>query len=120
MIEECRNLNYESRLLLAGSTTLEDRRDRGDMIEVFKIVKGLDKLEQNKFFALEGTGRTRGHRFKLSKSRSRLEIRKNFFSQRVVNQWNELPDSVVEAESVNCFKNRCDKCIRERKSRERK
>ena len=49
MIEECRNLNYENRLLLTGLTTLEDRRNRGDMIEVFKIVKGLDKLEQNNF-----------------------------------------------------------------------
>ena len=120
MIEECRNLNYENRLLLTGLTTLEDRRNRGDMIQVFKIVKGLDKLEQNNFFALEGTDRTRGHRFKLSKNTSRLEIRKNFFNQRIVIQWNELPDSVVEAESVNCYKNKLDKCIAERKSRERK
>ena len=40
---------------------------------------------------------------------SRLEIRRNFFSQRVVNKLNELPQYVVEAESVNAFKNRLDK-----------
>jgi hypothetical protein len=77
------------------------------MIAVFKIVKGHDKLEHT-FFILQGTGRTRGHTFKLNRDRSGLEIRNNFFSQRVVKQWNEFPCSVahVEAESVNSFKNR--------------
>jgi len=41
--------------------------------------------------------------------RSRLDIRKNFFSQRVVNVWNSLPQVVVDADSVNSFKNRLDK-----------
>jgi hypothetical protein len=54
---------------------------------------------------------TRGHRFKLAKARSKLDIRKNFFSQRVVNSWNGLPESVVEADSVNNFKSRYDKYI---------
>ena len=43
------------------------------------------------------------------KSRSRFDIRKNFFSQRVINAWNSLPSEVVEAESINAFKNRYDK-----------
>ena len=61
------------------------------------------------FSKLADHSRTRGHRFKITKVMSRLEIRRNFFSQRVVNKWNEFPQYVVEAESVNAFKNRLDK-----------
>ena len=78
------------------------------MIEVFKILKGFSKVNYNKWFTLSVNSRTRGHSLKLAKSRSRLDIRKNFFSQRVVNEWNSLPCEVVEAESVNAFKNRYD------------
>ena len=46
---------------------------------------------------------------KLFKFRSRLVSRQNFFSQRVVNYWNALPDCVVEAKSTNAFKNQLDK-----------
>ena len=59
--------------------------------------------------------RTRGHSYKLVKSRSKLEVRKNFFSQRVVSEWNNLPTEVVEATSVNIFKNRYDKFKKEKK-----
>jgi len=45
---------------------------------------------------------------KLSKKRSRLDIRKHFFSQRIINQWNSLPADVVNAKTVNSFKNAYD------------
>jgi len=45
---------------------------------------------------------------KLSKKRSRLNIRKHFFSQRIINQWNSLPANVVNAKTVNSFKNAYD------------
>lgn len=109
MIIECRNQDYESRLVSTGLTTLEVRRDRGDLIELFKLIKGIDKVDYKKFFQLANNDRTRGHKYKIVKLRSRLEIRKHFFSQRVVNNWNSLPSYVVEAESVNSFKNRIDK-----------
>ena len=50
----------------------------------------------------------RGHEKKLAKDRSRLDSRKFFFSQRVVNGWNNLPAKVVNSESVNSFKNAYD------------
>ena len=109
MIEECRGLGYEGRLKFTGLITLEDRRTRGDMIEVFKVLKGISKVDSSRWFRLADSSRTRGHRYKLVKCRSRLDVRKNFFSQRVVNTWNSLPEAVVEADSVNCFKNRYDK-----------
>ena len=81
------------------------------MIEVFKMIKGIDKINFKNFFNPAANNGTRGHKYKLAKSRSRLDIRKNFFSQRVVSGWNELPASVIEADSVNSFKNRYDRFI---------
>ena len=51
----------------------------------------------------------RGHDKKLTKARPRLDIRKYFFSQRVVNSWNRLPAIVVNSKSVNAFKNAYDR-----------
>ena len=81
---------------------------RGDLIEVFKLLKGFDKVDYNKFFKINPRNITRGHSLKLNKSRSRRDIRKNFFSQRVINSWNKLPQNVIDADSVNTFKNRLD------------
>ena len=116
MIEECKTFKYEDRLVQTGLTTLEERRTRGDLIEVFKMIKGLNKADYRRFFTIVHHSRTRGHRFKIVKNRSRLNIRKNFFSQRVVNEWNALPEIVVESQSVNSFKNSYDKYVREIKS----
>ena len=45
-----RNMSYSESLKFTGLTTLEDRRDRGDLIEVFKFVKGFSKVNTSKFF----------------------------------------------------------------------
>jgi ribonuclease P/MRP protein subunit RPP40 len=112
MIEECKGLDYYHRLKVTGLMSLEERRIRGDMIEVFKTLKGLNKIDSNSLLKLANCSRTRGHKFKLVKFRSRLDIRKNFFSQRVATVWNNLPEVVVEADSVNSFKNRYDKFVK--------
>ena len=52
---------------------------------------------------------TRGHDLRLHKSRAKYDLRKYFFSNRVVNIWNFLPGHVVNADTVNCFKSRLDK-----------
>lgn len=105
-------MRYEDRLIASGLSTLDARRTRGDLIEVFKMIKGYSKVDYKKYFKLAEGRRLRGHELKLSKTRSRLDMRHNFFSQRVVNHWNKLPQRVVEATSVNNFKNRYDEFIR--------
>ena len=104
MISELKDLSYEQRLSKLGLISLEKRRVRGDLIQAFKIIKGIDKVSLNKIFTMSIGSSTRGNRFKLSKKRSRLELRRNFFSQRAVSAWNKLPDSVVGVTRVNAFK----------------
>ena len=90
---------------------MEERRTRGDLIEAFKMIKGFNKSEYTRFFTMIQNNRTRGHKLKIVKNRSRSNIRKSFFSQRVVNDWNALPVIVIESESVNSFKNNYDKYV---------
>ena len=111
MIPKLRDLSYESRLLQCGLTTLETRRLRGDQTEVFKIVNGHEDVERNMFFKLKEVGRTRGHKAALVKEQCRLDMRKYSFSQRVINEWNKLPNDCVNASSVNMFKNRIDRYL---------
>lgn len=108
LIGDCTGLNYEDRLNRLGLISLEQRRERGDLIQVFKLVKGFDKIDYRTFFQMADNSRTRGHKYKMVKIRSRLDVRSKFFSQRIVNSWNQLPSSVVEAETINSFKNRLD------------
>ena len=91
-------------LLQCGLTTLETRRLRGNQIEVFNTVNGYEAVDK------EGS-RTRGHKAALVKEQCRLDMRKYSFSQRVINQWNKLPNDCVNASSVNTFKNRIDRYL---------
>ena len=106
-----RDLSYESRILQCGLTTLETRRLRGDQIEVFKIVNGYKDVDRNMFFKLEEGSRTRGHKAALVKEQCRWNMRKYSFSQRVIHEWNKLPNDCVNASSVNMFKNRIDRYL---------
>jgi len=64
----------------------------------------------SKFFKLaDVTSGLRGHSLKLFKPRCRTTVRQNFFSLRIVSEWNKLPQDVVEAPSINTFKNRLDR-----------
>ena len=68
------------------------------------------KLEEDPsvFFEVEEESKTRGHALKLKKQRSVSWLRSNFFSNRVVTVWNKLPCEIVQAETINQFKNRLD------------
>lgn len=107
LIDSCKNRSYIDRLKHTQLQSLENRRVRGDMIEVFKLVKGIDRVDYTKFFTLakDSIARDwRGHQYKLIKNEFRLDPRKYFFSNRVVADWNKLPQEVVEASTVDCFK----------------
>ena len=79
--------------------TLEERRNQADLIELFKISKGLSAISLESFFELDASGRTRGHSLKLKRRKFHTDTRKFFFSQRVINRWNSLDERVVSAGS---------------------
>ena len=111
LVKGLTSLSYEKRLQDLQLTSLEKRRLRGDLIEVFKLVTGKEHIDYTNLLQLDDTGHdTRGHRYKLKKRRSRLDIPKYFFSNRIVSLWNSLPSHVVEADSVLTFKKRLDEC----------
>ena len=110
MVAGMRGKPYKQRLDELNLYSLERRRLRGDLIETFKIVKGISGLKFEDFFVkLPQTG-TRGHSLRLQRGHSRLEIRAQFFTNRVVPWWNRLPEDVVACSTIATFKYRLDKC----------
>ena len=107
MITGLNNLSYEQRLAKLDMTTLETRRLRGDMIEVYKIVKGFDDVEAQSFFEMSFTS-LRGHSFKLYKKHVNTNTGKFSFTNRIVNTWNLLPVNVVSCSTVDSFKHKLD------------
>lgn len=105
-----RNLSYEERLRALRLPTLEFRRLRGDMIEVFKILhEKYDPKTTKSLLCISDTSSTRGHSLKLTKKTVCTNLYNHFFTNRIVNMWNSLPNEVVTAGSINAFKNRLDK-----------
>ena len=104
MILRYKHYCYENRLAICQLSTLEGRRLRGDLIQVFKLLKGVDQIDYNNFFALDVSISRRGYTLKVAKPRARLDIRLHNFSHRVVNYWNNLSVEIVEFQSTNNFK----------------
>ena len=109
LIPEIRHLSYQDRLKNLKMYSLQYRRIRGDMIEVYKLMNGLVNSDPAAFFTSAPHEATRGHHQKLYKQRSNTVLRRNSFSQRVVESWNSLPTSVISSSSITSFKIRLDK-----------
>ena len=83
---------YAERLKAMQLTTLEKRRLRGDLVETYEIVTNKENIDSAQFFGFTDTGHDlKGHTLKLSQSRNISRVRRMFFSQRVVSDWNRLP-----------------------------
>lgn len=86
--------------------SLQQRRQDQDLCETYKLTHNLYKLDSEKFFNISSTTQTRGHDMKILKTHVKTDVRKYFFSNRVVDPWNDLPQSIVSAPSLNSFKKR--------------
>ena len=75
-------------------------------MQTYKIMNNIDRIDEKKFFKPCKEVRTRGHSMRVQKTQCKSLIRRNTFSQRVVNDWNTLPDAVVTSGSINQFKGR--------------
>jgi len=110
------HLCYRERLRELGYFRLEKRRLWSfkrpflikDLVAAFQYLKGAYKKDGDKLFGSICCDRIRGNSFKLREGRFRLDIRKNFFTMRVVKHWHRLPREVVDAPSLEMFKARLD------------
>jgi len=100
-------LPYVERLKSLKLPSLQYRRNRGDMIFAYQLLHNQLDMDTTLLHLATFTT-TRGHNFKLQKPFSSILSRRNCFSVRVINNWNNLPYHVVNSDSVNTFKNRLD------------
>ncbi|KAK4826801.1 hypothetical protein QYF61_011609 [Mycteria americana] len=97
MVRGLEPLCYGERLRELGLFSLEKRRLWGDLLVAFQYLKGADKKDGERLFTKACSNRTRGKSFKLTEGRVRMDIRKTFFTMRVVRHWTRLLREVVDA-----------------------
>ena len=94
---------YGQRLQSLEIDTLEFRRLKQDLIFAFKLIRGYLNVDYKNFFKIK-VSQTRGHQFTIIKEKFKKDVRKHFFTIRVVNAWNSLPADAVNAPNLIVFK----------------
>ena len=105
LVRGIRTYPYCERLLLLNLFTLDIRLLRGDLILTFRLFV---ENKASSFFTPAGESSLRGHDKKILKPHCRTSTRLRFFYVRVIQPWNSLPQDVVCASSLTCFKTRLD------------
>ena len=114
MVPSLKDKSYSERLRALKLPSLEHRRLRGDMIETYKYLHRHYDVKKPKIELAKGRSLDlRGNSLKLEMHQlfggRRHQARNNFFTRRISENWNSLPEEIVQAPSVNAFKNRLDK-----------
>src|SRR5262249_5723940 len=102
------DMSYADRLQVLGQDSLELRRIKLDLCKTYSIYHGLCCIPKDVFFA-DGDDRTRGNCCKLKLLTSTIDCRRHFFSFRIVEYWNALPDALVTLHSLHLFRCALDK-----------
>ena len=105
-ISSISNLSYKQRFQCLKLDSLELRRLYFDIRMVYKIIHGLIDVAFDDLFTFSPNRSTRGHVYKLHCSKSNLNVRSHFFSQRCIIAWNSLLNEVVTSLSTSIFNSR--------------
>ena len=114
MVTDLKGRTYHERLSELKMVTLEERRKRGDLVEMYKTISGKNDVNLSNWFQLahsrEGAASTRSTSGALNviRNEGRTKFRRNFWSVRVCDPWNNLPDIVKLQPTTNFFKNALD------------
>ena len=111
LIPALRHFGYQRRMKRLNLFSLKTRRLRGQLIETFKIIKGITNIDYNNLFTLS-TNQTRNNGYKLELKRYNTTLCGNFLTYKIANTWNKLPADIVNSDTVNEFKNKLDKIIK--------
>ena len=110
LIYGMKNMEYAQRLKQLKLPSLRFRRFRGDLLEVYKLTHNLyDPVTTKNLLSSAIFPFTRSHEYKLHKIRTNTVQYQQFFTNRIVDTWNNLPSDIVNAKTVNNFKNLIDK-----------
>ena len=109
MISGLTSNNYEGKLIELKLESLESRREMFDMVQVYKILHNIDKVDETTWFTRVDNSHNRVTRlaadpYNLVKKRANNELYKNFFSRRVIDSWNNLPSDIKSARNIDIFK----------------
>jgi hypothetical protein len=109
-------IEYSERLKILKLPTLSFRRFRGDMIEMYKHFQKYDRTIISESFQPKDRP-SRKHKFQLHVRKvngGARGVHQNSFYHRAAREWNDLPSNVVDAPSVNAFKNRFDEAFKDK------
>ena len=98
------NTATQKRLQILKLPTLEYRRKRGRIIEVFKILNGLYNTAATEMFITNNERDTRRNPSKIVTKKTKTTARQIFFTVAAINDWNSLPETVISSDSVHVFK----------------
>ena len=117
MVTNLRGKSYEERLAELGMVTLEKRRQRGDLIQAYKVLSGKDQVATSTWFDCpephedQVTTRAASGLMNVVRNEGSSDIRRNFWSVRVCDLWNNIPDEIKARGTTNGFKNALDEYL---------
>ena len=100
-------MTYEDRLNRMQLPTLENRRERGDLIAIYRVMSGMEKMDREDL-CMWNERVSRGHGRKLKMATCRRDVKKYSFPHRSVEAWNSLDIEVVNARNIHDFKKKLD------------